>query len=327
MKTFPPLNPKPLVSVIMNCFNGEKYLREAIDSIYAQSYQNWEIIFWDNVSKDQSANIAKSYDDRIKYFLAEENKPLGWARSLAVKKASGQLVAFLDCDDIWLPNKLDLQVAAMMDGRYAMCYAGIEEIREDDGSLIRVVVPRCRSGEQFEAQLRQFDINMVTPVIRREVFDQGLNFDRKIIASEEQDLFLRLAGQYQICSITEVLGRWRLGGSTLTDRAMKNWSEDRGRTLSTLRRDFPGIEKRFPAAFAEAYARAGYYRCRYLMSQKRCAEARQAMAPYKAQSLKYRLIYVALYFPYMLWEALHSQSIKRKLIPVVHKLLDWKQTR
>ena len=57
----------PLVSVIMNCYNGETYLREAIDSIYAQTYQNWEIIFLDNASTDDSANIAKSYDKKIKY--------------------------------------------------------------------------------------------------------------------------------------------------------------------------------------------------------------------------------------------------------------------
>ena len=63
---------QPLVSVIMNCYNGEKYLREAIDSIYAQTYTNWEIIFWDNASTDNSAEIAKLSDSRLKYFYGEE---------------------------------------------------------------------------------------------------------------------------------------------------------------------------------------------------------------------------------------------------------------
>ena len=61
---------KPLVSIIMNCYNGDHFLREAIESVYRQTYLNWEIIFWDNASIDNSANIAKSYDDRIKYYLA-----------------------------------------------------------------------------------------------------------------------------------------------------------------------------------------------------------------------------------------------------------------
>ena len=66
------MNNQPLVSVIMNCYNGQKYLKEAIDSIYKQTYKNWEIIFWDNFSKDASAKIAKSYDYRVKYFLPAE---------------------------------------------------------------------------------------------------------------------------------------------------------------------------------------------------------------------------------------------------------------
>jgi len=64
-----PQNDQQLVSVIMNCHNGEKYLREAIDSVYAQTYKNWEIIFWDNYSTDNSAKIAKSYNDKLKYYF------------------------------------------------------------------------------------------------------------------------------------------------------------------------------------------------------------------------------------------------------------------
>ena len=88
-----------LVSIIMNCYNCAKYLEEAIDSIYAQSYDNWEIIFWDNCSTDNSALIAKSYDSKLKYFLAKEHTALGRARNLAIKEAKGGYIAFLDSDD------------------------------------------------------------------------------------------------------------------------------------------------------------------------------------------------------------------------------------
>ena len=80
----------------MNCYNGEKYLREAIDSIYAQSYENWEIIFWDNCSTDSSAEIAKSYDEKIKYFTVSSKLELGEARKLATEHARGKYLAFLD---------------------------------------------------------------------------------------------------------------------------------------------------------------------------------------------------------------------------------------
>ena len=77
-----------------------KYLEEAIDSIYAQTYSNWVVIFWDNASTDNSATIANSYDDRVKYYLAPKTTSLGNARNLALKKAKGKYIAFLDSDDV-----------------------------------------------------------------------------------------------------------------------------------------------------------------------------------------------------------------------------------
>ena len=65
------MNNQPLVTIIMNCYNGEKYLKEAIDSVYNQTYDNWEIIFWDNASTDKSAEIAKSYNSKIRYFSSK----------------------------------------------------------------------------------------------------------------------------------------------------------------------------------------------------------------------------------------------------------------
>ena len=64
------MNKDPLVSVIINCYNGERFLKEAIDSVYAQTFSDWEIILWDNASTDNTAEIAMSYDDRLKYFCA-----------------------------------------------------------------------------------------------------------------------------------------------------------------------------------------------------------------------------------------------------------------
>ncbi len=86
------------VSIIMNCLNGEKYLKDSIGSIYSQTYDNWEIIFWDNASTDRSDEIAQSYDSRLKYFRSDETYSLGKARNLAVSKAKGEYIAFLDVD-------------------------------------------------------------------------------------------------------------------------------------------------------------------------------------------------------------------------------------
>ena len=78
---------KPLISILMNCYNGEKYLKESLNTVIKQSYNNWELIFWDNQSNDNSVEIAKSYrDERIKIFISERHTNLGEARKNAFKK-------------------------------------------------------------------------------------------------------------------------------------------------------------------------------------------------------------------------------------------------
>lgn len=102
---------QPLISILMNCYNGEHYLREALDSVLAQTYGNWELIFWDNQSTDNSADIFKQYKDaRFKYFWSPEHTNLGGARPRAFEQLAGEFVAVLDVDDVWLPEKLETQI-------------------------------------------------------------------------------------------------------------------------------------------------------------------------------------------------------------------------
>ena len=81
------MDKKPLISIIMNCFNGERYLDDSLKSILSQTYQNWELIFWDNLSTDNSKKIFLKYkDSRFKYYQANEHTILYVARNLAIKK-------------------------------------------------------------------------------------------------------------------------------------------------------------------------------------------------------------------------------------------------
>ena len=102
---------KPLISIIINCYNGERYLKNSIQSVLNQSYNNWELIFWDNKSTDGSKKIALSYKDkRVKYFFSKKFTGLYQARNLAIRKAKGEFICFLDTDDWWVKNKLLEQV-------------------------------------------------------------------------------------------------------------------------------------------------------------------------------------------------------------------------
>ena len=109
------------VSIIMNCYNGGKYLNEAIDSVLVQTFQDWELIFWDNQSSDNSAKILQSYEDeRIQYYLSEKFTSLGEARNQAIMKSKGEFIAFLDCDDLWMLDKLEKQIPLFNDSKVGL---------------------------------------------------------------------------------------------------------------------------------------------------------------------------------------------------------------
>ena len=126
------INNQPLVSIIINCFNGETYLHDCIKSVLSQTYKNWEIIFWDNQSNDKSAEIFKSYNDnRFKYFLADHHTSLYEARNLAIKKSKGELISFIDTDDLWVKNKLELQVPLFENPEISLAYGNLWLAKND----------------------------------------------------------------------------------------------------------------------------------------------------------------------------------------------------
>jgi len=309
----------PKVSIIMNCYNGEKYLKEAISSIYAQTFKDWEIIFWDNASTDSSKEIAKSYDNKLRYFYSKDNYSLGKARRLAMEQAEGEWVGFLDVDDLWFPNKLEAQLKELDGSEYILCYAGVREINPN-GSLIRELIPRYKSGWQLKDQLLQFDINMVTPLINKESLDNsGIFFDDYIIASEEYDLFMRLSTKGKFCTLSKVLGSWRVSSETLTDRSIKYWNRDRFRTLDKLKRENPGLELKFKKEFEEAYVRGSYFHSRYLMSIDKKYEAKKILSDIKHSDWRYYSLWLISHFEF-LWNIIHNQFFKRKFLPRLLKI-------
>lgn len=171
------------VSIVMNCFNSERFLREAIDSVFAQTYANWELIFWDNQSTDRSAAIFKSYHDpRCRYFYSEKHTVLGEARNLGVERASGEWITFLDCDDIMLPKKLAEQVKL---------------IQEDQSGVLGLVYCRTRilggtrNGQDYSLAFRDRPLPTgfaLAPLLLVE------NFIAIPSALFRKDLFMRIGG-------------------------------------------------------------------------------------------------------------------------------------
>ena len=112
------------ISVIINFYNGERYLSQCLKSVLNQDYENLEVILWDNCSSDNSKKIVKSHEDkRIRYFLNKKKETLYKARNQAILQTSGELIAFLDCDDWWEKNYISSRASLFSDSYYDYYYS------------------------------------------------------------------------------------------------------------------------------------------------------------------------------------------------------------
>lgn len=120
-----------LVSVIMPTYNCGRFIRESIDSVLSQTYTNWELLIVDDCSTDETETIIAGYSDkRIQYMRNEHNMGAALTRNRALREAKGKYIAFLDADDVWLPHKLEKQIAFMETNGYAFTYHDYTEIDE-----------------------------------------------------------------------------------------------------------------------------------------------------------------------------------------------------
>ena len=122
-----------LISIITPVFNAEKYLQETITSVLMQTYNNWEWILVDDCSTDNSYEILKKYaeiEPRIKLFKNEVNSKTFATRNKALEESKGYFIAFLDADDCWIPDKLELQIKFMLENNIAICYTNIRQFNK-----------------------------------------------------------------------------------------------------------------------------------------------------------------------------------------------------
>ena len=219
----------PLVSVIMNCYNGEEYLRQAIESVLAQTYANWEMIFWDNQSTDGSASILRSYADcRVKYFYAPTHTLLYEARNFAVEKASGEFLAFLDVDDWWLPDKLERQIPLFSDPQVGIVCA--KYWVQSERKAKRWVSPKrsMPTGWVLRDLLRLYFVGLLTLIIRRSaLISLDRAFDSRFHIMGDTDLVIRLAVHWKLDCVQEPLAVYRLHANNET-------AKHRGRMLGEL---------------------------------------------------------------------------------------------
>ena len=204
----------PLISIVIPSYNQAKYIGFNLDSILAQTYKNFEVIFIDDGSKDETAEIVKAYterDSRVKYFH-QQNSERAVARSYGISLTNGKYVCLVDSDDTWREDKLEKQLSVMeADPEIVLCYASVNRIDPENKAL--KTAPRQQmgySGNVLEKLLIRNFIPSVTPMIRKDVLEKVGNQVTEFIPYEDWDFWLRIARHGKFFHIKESLGNYRL---------------------------------------------------------------------------------------------------------------------
>jgi glycosyltransferase involved in cell wall biosynthesis len=196
----------PKVSIIMNCYNGEKYLAKSLQSVLNQTYRNWELIFFDNASTDKSKYIFNTFKDkRFKYFNKKKIN-LYKARNLAISKTKGHFIAFIDVDDWWEINNLASRKSFFLNKEYAFSYSNCFYFFEKNKTKILFTKQKLPNGYIFNELSKNYLVNLSSMLIRKS-FLYRLNyfFNNRYNIIGDFDLILRLSEKYLAHSINEPL--------------------------------------------------------------------------------------------------------------------------
>ena len=192
------------VSVIIPTYNRSGFLKSAIDSVLAQSFRDYELIVVDDGSTDDTLALVRSYGEALVY-INQDNRGPSAARNRGIKASRGELIAFLDSDDRWHPEKLLIQVEAM-EGEPEYLISHTSEIWYRNGELIQQKKNHKKfSGYIFERSLSMCMVSMSTVIARRELFDHIGYFDEELPCCEDYDFWLRASRRYPFLLVDEPL--------------------------------------------------------------------------------------------------------------------------
>jgi glycosyltransferase involved in cell wall biosynthesis len=208
---------RPLVSAIIPNYNYARYVGEAVESALGQTYPNIEVIVVDDGSTDNSLEVLEQYRDRIK-IIDQKNSGVCVARNRGVAESAGEYIAFLDADDVWLPEKIEKQVEKFASGKdLGLVHVGVIDI---DASGDELATHLNGMEGDVAAELMMFEKAVILGggsgvMIPRPVFDEVEGFDESLSTSADWDLYFRISSAFSVGFIGEPLLRYRLHGSNM----------------------------------------------------------------------------------------------------------------
>ncbi|HRN66659.1 MAG TPA: glycosyltransferase [Promineifilum sp.] len=250
----------PTISVIIPCYNQGRFLKFAIDSVIAQTFEEWEVIIVNDGSTDDTAQVVAGYDDARVRYVYQENRGLSAARNTGLRESHSEYVAFLDADDAWTPSFLQHSLLPMLnDQRPGMVYSRYRFL-DDRGNLQSQIGGEALESTRFRRVIRRggfFPPNCA--LVRRSAIDKVGCFKSLPTGAEDWDLWLRIAEEFPVVGLEDPLAYYRIYPGSMSTNGLRMQIS----RFAVLAEHFgppdgpPGL---WPEAKREAYA-CGYRSC------------------------------------------------------------------
>jgi glycosyltransferase involved in cell wall biosynthesis len=289
----------PTVSINLCCYNSETLLEETLQSIFAQTYKDWELVIINDGSTDSTESIIRKYINQgypIVYYW-QENHGLGYSRNEALKRSRGEYIAFIDHDDIWMPKKLEKQVAILernLDADFLFSnYYVLKGSR-------KILASRKRQpqGNVFECFLHHHPVAILTTIIRNKALKRlDSLFDTNLRLAEDFDLFLRLLYRSKAVYQDEPVAIYRVHSRMCSIQSLEKWPDE----LEYVFKKFGRLHQDFENVYSDALSKSRldleYLRAKICMMQGDCRSARRKINPYKFFCVRNFFLYFFSYMP------------------------------
>lgn len=215
------MNQTDLVSIVLPVYNGEKYLSLSIESIIAQTYENWELIIIDDCSTDNSAMIAKEFaekDSRINYYKNEVNLKLPKGLNKGFSLSKGEYLTWTSDDNLYLPEALEKMVSTLKSEKTDFVFATCDVI-DADGKVVEII----KAPKEYKKSIIASNCVGACFMYTRKVYETIGDYNPDLFLVEDYDYWLRIFGKFDVSNIEETLYqyRWHDGSLTSTERTEK----------------------------------------------------------------------------------------------------------
>jgi len=305
----------PKVSVNLCCYNGERFLSEALASVFAQTYTNWELVIVNDGSTDSTDSIIRAAIEKgypIKYENSAVNRGLSNSRNRCLDLSSGEYIAFLDQDDLWLPEKLAKQVELLdSNSELALIYTDALAFYQESGESFPLFTRKPVRGKAFRSHLCYYNVPLQTVLLRKSILDAvGERFDPNLRLAEDMDIFLRILYRYPVEFSSEMLTKIRFHDKNTSRLFIKDWPAEMEIILEKFLSKEPGFSEEYSDEINIFRSRIALRRAIPEIEAGNGQEARKHLRPYLSSNYKYWVVYLATFFPSRLYWTLYLQFRK-----------------